>query len=130
MGRVPEVGGWDVAEEVVEGVALAGVPGVGGRIVGDVVGDWAGRRGQAFESGSPQLSDQQPLLHVVTLVADALDRCRFTPPDANNVGVGALVAVEDDEVLGAGGKAAGAGMRQRRGCSAPGAGLGGLIGAR
>jgi hypothetical protein len=101
VGRVPEVGEWGVAEEVVEGVEMAGVPGVGGRIVGDMVGDGAGRRGQAFESGNPQLSDPQPLSHEIALVADALDRLRFTPPHASNVGVGALVEIEDDEVLGA-----------------------------
>ncbi len=108
MGWVPEVGGWDAAEEVVKGVAMAGVPGVGGRIVGDVVGDGAGRRGQAFESGNPQLSDQQPFLEEITLVAEAPDRFRFTPPDASNVGVGALVAIEDDKVLCAEVNAAGA----------------------
>jgi hypothetical protein len=37
-----------------------------------------------------------------------MDRFRFTPPDASNVGVGALVAIKDDEVLGAEVNAAGA----------------------
>jgi hypothetical protein len=75
---------------------------------GGVVGDGTGRWGQAFESGNPQLSGPQPFLQEIALVAEALDRFRFTPPDASNVGVGALVAIEDNKVLGAEVNAAGA----------------------
>jgi hypothetical protein len=86
-------------------------PGVrGGEVRGTAHsgGTGAGRRGQAFESGNPQLSDPQPFLEEITLVAEAPDRFRFTPPDASNVGVGALVAIEDDKVLCAEVNAAGA----------------------
>jgi hypothetical protein len=112
MDRVLEVGGWGVVEE---GVEMAAVQAVGGRVVGDMVSDVVGLRGRAFESGNPQLSDLQPFLHEIALVADALDRLRFTPPNASNVGVGALVAIEDDEVLGAEVNADGT---QKGGCSA------------
>ncbi len=73
-----------------------------------MVGDGAGRRGQTFESGNPQLSDPQPFLQKIALVAEAMDCFRFTPQGASNVGVGALVAIKDDEVLGAEVNAAGA----------------------
>jgi hypothetical protein len=112
--EVVEVGGWD-AKWGVEGVKVATVEAVGGSIISVLGDDGTGRRRQAFESGNPQLSDPQPFLQKIALVAEALDRFRFPPPDASNVGVGALVAIKDDKVLGAEVDAAGA---KKGGCSA------------